>query len=119
MVPERDHFAIRKGATVVGTPAGGRATSFVLRVAGMNPSPAGHPVRLAYVLPRGGEVALSIVDAGGRRVRALPAGLRDAGPHEASWDGNDESGRRAPAGLYFAVLDIAGARRTARVVVVP
>ncbi len=114
----RDSFAIRKGAVISAPAAGGRGTGLALRVAGTNPSPAGR-VRLAYELPRAGRVALSIVDATGRRIRDLSGGHRDAGPHIATWDGNDESGRPASAGLYFGLLDADGARRTARIVVVP
>jgi flagellar hook assembly protein FlgD len=76
-------------------------------------------VRLAYDLPRATTIALGIVDAGGRRVRDLAAGHRSAGAHTATWDGRDESGRRAQPGIYFALLDAGGVRRTARIVVVP
>jgi hypothetical protein len=114
----RDRFELRKGGPVAVpgkvSPGGGLR----LRVAGPNPAPPGG-VRLAYELLRAGDVRLSIVDAGGRRVRALPGGRREAGPHAAAWDGRDEAGRRAPAGLYFALLDLDGARETARIVLVP
>jgi hypothetical protein len=44
--------------------------------------------------------AFVIVDAGGRVVRRLPA-RHEAGKSEALWDGRDELGRRAAAGVYF------------------
>jgi hypothetical protein len=113
----RDSFVITKG-TVLETPAPPLA-GLALRVEGTHPARAGRPVRLAYTLPRDAHASLSIVDAAGRRVRALRGVATSAGTHAATWDGNDESGRRAPAGLYFALLDTDGARRTARIVLVP
>jgi hypothetical protein len=114
----RDRFVLRKGAVVAVPGPGGRPAGPWLRVAGANPAGAGG-TRLAFGLPRAGTAALSIVDAAGRRVRSLAAGPLEAGAHEAAWDGRDEGGRRAAAGLYFALLDAGGARRVARIVVVP
>ena len=39
-----------------------------------------------------------------------------AGPHEAAWDGRDESGRRAPAGLYWVRLEAGPEAAVRRVV---
>lgn len=115
----RDSFEIRKGSPVAVPGPAARGAGTTLRVAGPNPS-SGGPVRLAFELPRAGQVALSIVDAAGRHVRDLSAGRQhEAGPHTATWDGRDEGGRGVPAGLYFALLDADGARRTARIVLVP
>jgi flagellar hook assembly protein FlgD len=48
----------------------------------------------------------------------IERGAHAAGEHAAMWDGRDESGMPAPAGLYFARL-VAGSRTTAsRLVVV-
>ncbi|MEO6463830.1 MAG: metallophosphoesterase, partial [Candidatus Eisenbacteria bacterium] len=100
----RDSFEIRKGSPVAVPGPGARGAGTTLRVAGPNPS-SGGPVRLAFELPRAGQVALSIVDAAGRRVRELSAGRQhEGGPHTATWDGRDEGGRGVPAGLYFALL---------------
>jgi hypothetical protein len=43
--------------------------------------------------------------------------LRLAGPGVATWDGNDEAGRRSPPGVYFAILRFDGAKRVVRVVI--
>ncbi|MEZ4396379.1 MAG: FlgD immunoglobulin-like domain containing protein [Candidatus Krumholzibacteriia bacterium] len=63
-----------------------------------------------------GEIALSIHDAQGRRLRRLAAGYREAGRFRISWDGRDEQGRNLPAGVYLAVLEQAGRKSTARLV---
>jgi len=44
----------------------------------------------------------------GRRVRTLASGASGAGPHDLVWDARDESGHRAPAGLYWTRLTAAG-----------
>jgi hypothetical protein len=42
-------------------------------------------------------------------VRVLEDGaIRDAGPHTATWDGRDATGRRVAPGIYFYVLNAAG-----------
>ena len=76
------------------------------------PGPA--PV-LDWSAPPGARATLDLYDLRGRRVRRLhdgPGVLRG----RAAWDGLDERGNRAPAGLYFARLVSGGARVTARVV---
>ncbi len=110
----RDRFSIVKGSEVsVGDDGAAAAQAApTLRVAGANPFRG--EARLAIDLPRAGGADLRVVDAAGRRVRRLATGPRAAGRHDVAWDGNDESGRRAPAGLYFAILDAAGGRRVVR-----
>jgi flagellar hook assembly protein FlgD len=49
-------------------------------------------------------------DAAGRRVATIEEGWRDAGAHEARWDGRDALGREMPNGVYHAVLEAHGAR---------
>jgi flagellar hook assembly protein FlgD len=56
------------------------------------------------------------VNVAGRPVRTLLHGGQTAGDHVAVWDGNDDAGRRAPSGLYFAVLRGAGSIAVARLV---
>ena len=56
---------------------------------------------------------LVIVDVRGRVVRRLHDGALAAGRHDFEWDGRDEQGVRAAAGLYFAELR-AGSRRAVR-----
>lgn len=51
-------------------------------------------------------------DAEGRTVRVLMQQVKDAGTHSVAWDGKDNSGDRAAAGVYrirFSVRDYAAA----------
>ena len=80
------------------------------------PNPSTGPARLSFALPAAGSAELAVFDAAGRRVRIIASGRFTPGDHLASWDGADESGARAPAGLYFARLSHAGRSRTVRIV---
>ncbi|MCI0699086.1 putative Ig domain-containing protein [candidate division KSB1 bacterium] len=76
-----------------------------------------NPLRLAgastmgtirFGLPTTAAVRLTIFDLSGRLVRTLVAGQSlDAGYHEAQWDGADEQGRSAAAGIYIYRLEAA------------
>jgi flagellar hook assembly protein FlgD len=60
---------------------------------------------------------LELFDLSGRRLRSLADRVLDTGAHVVPWDGRDFEGRRAPPGLYFARLTVAGHRPvTTRVV---
>ena len=47
------------------------------------------------------DVAIEVYDLRGARVRTLTRGRLEAGRHSATWDGRDEAGHRAPAGVYL------------------
>jgi hypothetical protein len=74
-----------------------------------------NPLRLAetnangtirFGLPMTASVRLTIFDLSGRLVRTLVAGQSlTAGYHEARWDGADEQGRSAAAGIYIYRLE--------------
>jgi choice-of-anchor B domain-containing protein len=66
------------------------------------PNPAAGAVRFMLDLPKAQEVGVEVLDLQGRRVRELHHGVVGSGPLELSWDGRDDNGREAPAGLYFA-----------------
>jgi subtilisin family serine protease len=91
----------------VGVPGRGPAAGRLSLAAWPNPLRAATELRLEA--PGGEHVEVAIVDLGGRRVYQVYSGTAAAGPSAFRWDGNDASGQRVPAGLYFAVA------RTARV----
>jgi flagellar hook assembly protein FlgD len=47
---------------------------------------------------------VSIYDATGRLVRSLIDEKLDAGEHVRTWDGRDDTGRAAGAGIFWAQL---------------
>jgi len=83
------------------------------------PSPAAGPVHFAYTLSAAAEVELVIFDLRGRIVRWLIAHENQgAAPHDRVWDGLDDGGRAAPAGLYLARLTAGGERSERRVALI-
>jgi hypothetical protein len=60
-------------------------------------------VRLEYLLTEESTVVLRILDTAGRAVATvLDEARQREGPQRGTWDGTDASGRRVPAGEYFA-----------------
>lgn len=80
------------------------------------PNPARGTCRITFRLAAAGHVAVSVHDARGRRVRDLGSAWSPAGAHAVAWDGRDERGIAAPAGIYFASLVVDGRLAPARFV---
>lgn len=68
------------------------------------PNPFNPETRIVYGVPEGLSVGdpmtLEVYTVDGRRVRTLPVDRR-AGWHDAVWDGRDDAGQPAAAGLYI------------------
>jgi hypothetical protein len=78
-------------------------------------------VRLTWHLAEPGPVRLVIYDLAGRPVRNWAATQQAAGVHTFEWNGNNDSGRRLPAGEYVCRLTVGGAspvQLTARIALV-
>ncbi len=69
--------------------------------------------------PSEGWQELTIFDLAGRAIRRLDAGERPAGARSVSWNGRDDSGRKAPAGVYRARFTGAGRSAFASLVRLP
>ncbi len=80
------------------------------------PSPVRGRARLAWQLPVGGRVRLTVYDASGRLVRNLLSSDLAAGRYQAYWDLTDERGRRVANGLYLCRLETPGRTVTTRAV---
>lgn len=93
--------------STVAVPAGGAGSPRLALAARPNPFTAESSI--AFRLAEASTVQMTIHDAVGRRVRTVFAGRLERGDHVVHWDGRDASGRRAPAGTYFAQLTEAGA----------
>jgi hypothetical protein len=70
----------------------------------VGPNPARGSVAIDVRVSRPGSYALRVVDTEGRVVRTLLAGDILSAGHSLVWDGCDEGGHPAPAGIYFAHL---------------
>lgn len=90
-----------------------------LSLGAARPNPATTGVRLTLSLDVAGRVDVAVYDLGGRRVRALTAGVLPAGTHDVAWDLSDRDGRRIEAGVYWVTAIASGTRLAQRVVVLP
>lgn len=81
------------------------------------PSPFLDRTELRFTLARAGRASLIVHDVTGRRVRELLRGELPAGAHSVIWDGRDDDGRFAAAGIYFVRLsatDLTEVRKVVR-----
>jgi len=60
---------------------------------------------------------IDVFNVQGRRVRSLVGDSRPAGNYEIAWDGADERGARARAGMYYVRLSVGSFQRSMKVVV--
>jgi hypothetical protein len=58
----------------------------------------------AHRLDRGG-ISLQVYDVGAYLIRRLYDGRKDPGRHTVVWEGCDDLGREAGAGLYFVKMN--------------
>ena len=68
------------------------------------PNPFNPSTTIRYALPERAQVDLAVYDIQGRLIRNLASGFREAGQHEAPWDGRDANGRAAASGVYLYSL---------------
>jgi subtilisin family serine protease len=111
-----DAYAAVQAALGGATAAPGSETDAAARLwlARPNPfRPADGAVALGFSLARRATVRLAIYDVAGRHLRTLLDASLGAGRHAATWDGRDEAGRPAGAGVYLCRLK-AGEARLAR-----
>ena len=104
--PAGDHiYTVRDTSDIsplVDAPVASRVA--VNTLAPARPNPFRGETTLDYALSKEGPVDLVVFDLNGRHVRTLFSGTRAAGPGAARWDGTDDGGRPAAAGVYFVRL---------------
>jgi hypothetical protein len=98
--------------TVVTVPA--PAVPGVLRLSA-GPNPTRGRVGLALDLPAAAHARVEVWDVQGRRVAEVHDAWAPAGVLRLAWDGRDEDGRRAPAGIYLVGARVGSQRTTARI----
>jgi glucose/arabinose dehydrogenase len=82
------------------------------------PQPARDHVRLEFALAQATEVAVTIHDLRGRRVRRLMQKVTlGPGTYTPTWDGLDDDRHRVESGLYFARFEAGGQSGEWRVVI--
>jgi hypothetical protein len=76
----------------------------VTELAYARPNPFRQKVNIPFSLSAGGAVNLEIYSVDGRRVRTLVHETREPGEYNVVWDGRDENGSVAMAGVYYVRL---------------
>jgi hypothetical protein len=84
----------------------------VTQLAAARPNPFHQTTTIAFSLATSGPVELAIYSVDGRRVRTLASDIRDPGEYSVEWDGRDDGGNAAAAGVYYAHLVSAQGRFT-------
>jgi hypothetical protein len=83
------------------------------------PNPFNPLTTIRFDLPAPSDVDLVVYDAAGRRVRTLLAAEHhQRGTGTVVWDGRDDGGRLAPAGVYVYRLQAGGNVQTRKMVIV-
>lgn len=70
------------------------------------PNPFRGSTTIAAHLAKSAQINLAIFDVAGRRVTTIASGRRGAGEERYTWNGIDDAGKRAPAGVYFVRLRV-------------
>ncbi|HKQ58314.1 MAG TPA: FlgD immunoglobulin-like domain containing protein [Candidatus Eisenbacteria bacterium] len=100
---------VRPEGEVAGSATPSAVTLHVLR-----DMPLGTGVNLRVGLPAETQARVDLFDITGRRLRTLSNGVMSSGETVLWWDGRDDAGRNAPAGVVFARLSTPREARTAR-----
>ncbi len=82
------------------------------------PNPFNPGTAIGYELTQPGQVSLRIYDLLGREVSVSVDGIKDAGYHEAYWNGKDSTGNPAASGVYLYRLEAGGSAETRRMMLV-
>jgi hypothetical protein len=106
-----DTATLTQLAGPTGTPPAGR-----LALEAPVPNPFNPSTTLRWRAPVGTPVVCRVVDVRGHQVRTLLAEPATGVWHTLTWDGADDTGRAAPAGVYLVRLETASAVVTQRAV---
>ena len=68
------------------------------------PNPFNPTTKIAFELPKRGEVEVVVYNIAGQRVATLHSGELGAGPHTITWDGRTDGGSIAASGTYWYLL---------------
>ena len=99
----RYRSAVVQGVRLVGVD-GGRTIDAPQLVA--HPNPFYGALSLDIALPSPATVHVAVYDVAGRSVRTILDERRQAGWHQAVWDGADQMGAKVKGGIYFVRMNL-------------
>jgi len=80
-----------------------------------SPNPSRGTTRVSFSLGNAQRVRAAVYDLAGRRVAKLADGIREPGTYTLDWNGRDDAGSPAAAGLYFCRVEAGGQAVTRKV----
>jgi len=80
------------------------------------PNPFNPSTTIRYDMKAKGLVTIKIFDVSGRLVRTLVDEVRDAGSHEAIWEGTNSRGAGVSSGIYFYEMKTKGFSATKKMI---
>lgn len=83
-----------------------------------HPNPFAASTAVAFAMERPGRALVAVYSPGGRLVRTLYDGEAGAGEHVVRWDGTDDRGAEAAAGIYLCRLVVGNQRRAGKIVLI-
>ncbi|MDP6461157.1 MAG: T9SS type A sorting domain-containing protein, partial [Gemmatimonadota bacterium] len=83
-----------------------------------SPNPFARSTELSFALAAEGHATLDIYNVSGRHMTRLVDENLAAGGHTVNWNGMDESGSAAPAGVYFARFVTDGTTETRKLILI-
>lgn len=104
------------GAPVTGVGDPGTGTPAAVRLAGA-PNPFHSVTELRFDLATAGPYEIEVFDVAGKRVNAF-RGVGRAGANTVRWDGRDQRGHEAGAGVYYMRLVAGGRTANQRMVLI-
>ncbi|HET9251804.1 MAG TPA: S8 family serine peptidase [Candidatus Eisenbacteria bacterium] len=100
------------GTTITAVDGGAPAPAPRFALAPNAPNPFNPSTTIRFTLATSDRTTLRIYSPGGRLIRTLVSGHLAAGPHEATWNGQDDAGRPVSSGIYLYELAAGADRRT-------
>jgi uncharacterized Ntn-hydrolase superfamily protein len=79
-----------------------------------HPNPFVNTTSISYYLPEKGDALFSVCSSAGRMIKRLSIKNQPAGEYSIVWDGTDNEGNTVIGGVYPAVLEMNGVRRTCK-----
>ncbi|HET9888146.1 MAG TPA: S8 family peptidase [bacterium] len=67
----------------------------------VDPNPSSAAAHVVFTVPVRNWIDAQVVDVTGRKIRSLAHGIRLEGEQRLEWDGQDDHGQTASAGIYF------------------
>ena len=83
-----------------------------------HPNPFNPTTTIEYAVPERSYVEIRIIDLLGREMRTLISGARNAGSHQVTWNGLDNTGSPVASGVYFCSMTAEGFSETRKLLLI-